>query len=518
VSLLKTTGFQDKLKDKNNMMVEKNRVMKEVACRLQRSVYGLVACVFFCLIVSCGRVGSLYIEAPVKVPDLETVRLHLFFDKTESMRGFTEKGDDSQYVQTLPLLWQIGNNDFTASEVRFFDYGEQLTNEFIGTPEEVRERVRKRVLKPEFYPGITLTGDDGRIKFGENNRLPFSGIAKCIWKLDDENKKKPDSIYIVVTDLYEQNMERPFSKFFNDAFSSGLSGALFAVESTFRGVINSVSYVNNDTVNIPVRDGISTFFICIVGDSDILYKYCAALAKELSDKKINFHNAVFMVNAPQGNKPYHSDPVMAPNARRYGKKENALMLVNLRPHEVYFTDQTFSNRIEAYQILTKIGSRWAAGLPLKNISLDNFKYNAEYSLFYFNGKRTKTESNNAPSPFTGKANSTVISTRLIPISNIDNSSIPENADIFPLYLLIETNNHEMEKGWYKIRYDIVPEAILKPDWILELNAEDIPALKQSVAGGRVKVLELANVYEKIADAYNKQARIIYSDEIYLVKK
>jgi hypothetical protein len=498
-----------------------NEVMRKATYSQRRLIYGLVVCAFLCSFVSCRRVGPLYIEAPVKEPDLGTVRLHLFFDKTESMRGFTAKGDDSQYVQTLPLLWQIGLNAFAASEARFFDYGEQLTNEFTGTPEEVRDRVRKRVLKPEFYPGNTQTGDDGRVKIWENNRLPFSGIAKFIWKLDDEYDKKPGSIYIVVTDLYEQNMERPFSKFFSDAFTRGLSGALFAVESTFSGVINSVSYVNNDTVNIPVRDGISTFFICIVGDSDIVYAYSAELSKELSNKKINFHDAVFVVNAPQEVKPHHGEPIMATNARNYGKSENALRLLNLRSQAVYIINQTSTDRIESYQVLTDVGSRWAAGLPLKNINTDNFKYKAESSLYYFNGEKAKTEGNKpVPSPFVGKANSTIASAKVVNNSNIDNGSIQENGEIFPVYILIETDNEAMEKGWYRIKYDIVPEAIQRPDWVSGLNAENVGTLQESasVAGGRVKVLELANVYEKIADAYNKQTRSIFSDEIYLVKK
>lgn len=476
-----------------------------------RLVCGLVICVLLCSVVSCRRVSPLYIEAPVKRTNVETARLHLFFDKTESMQGFTAKGDDSHYVQTLPLLWQIGNDAFTASTARFFDYGESYTNEFKST--DAVKYVKTEVLRRGFY-GSPITGGV-REKVKDNGGQPFLAVADYIGTLNE-----PGSVYIVVTDLYEQNRENPFSLFFRDAFSRGLSGALFAIESTFSGKINSFSYVNNVEKFIPVRDGISTFFICIVGDSDIVYEYSAALAKELSDKKISFHDAVFMVNAPREAKPHHSDPVIAPDARRYGKKENALRRVNLRPQVVNIINQTSPDSIESYQILTDIGSRWAAGLPLK-INTDNFKYKVESSLFYFDGKRVKTEGNEpSPSSFVGKANSTVTSTKLMPISNIDSDSIPENTDIFPLYLVIETDNRVMEKGWYRIKYDIVPEAILKPSWVLDLNAENIGDLDQSAkdASGHVKVLELANVYEKIADAYNKQARIIYSDEIYLVKK
>ena len=481
----------------------------------RRFVCGLVVCVFLCLIASCGRVGSLYIEAPVKKIGVENARLHFFFDKTESMQGFTAKGDDSSYVQTLPLLWKVGNDAFDTSTARFFDYGESYTNEFKSM--EAIRYVKNEVLKNGFYGyGSPLTGGVQE-KVKDNGGQPFSAIADYIGALNG-----PGSAYIVVTDFYEQNRESPFFLFFRDAFSHGLSGALFAVESAFSGRIHSFSYVNNVERYIQVRDGISTFFICIVGDSDIVYAYSAALAKELSDQKINFHDSVFLVKATQEAKPHHGDPIMAPDKRRYENKENALRLVNLRQHEVKFANkQTSSDRIEAYQILTETGSRWAAGLPLKNINTDNFNYRAESSLNYFDGKKVKTEGNeNPPSEFEGKANSTDASAKLMYISNIEKKSLPEDADSSPLYISIETKNHEMKKGWYKIKYDIVAEAIKRPGWILDLNAENIGTLEQSarVIGGRVKVLELANMYEKITDAYNRQARVIYSDSIYLVKK
>jgi hypothetical protein len=479
------------------------------------SVWGLAACVFLCLAVSCGLVGPCYIGAPEKKTGVQTARLHLFFDKTGSIQGFTIKGDDSQYVQTLPLLWQVGNTAFAASAARFFDYGTEYTNEFRSA--EAVNYVKRDVLRRGFYES-NLTGGY-RTYVHRNGGQPFSGVAEYIKTLNE-----PGSAYIVITDLYEQNRENPFFLFFRDAFSRGLSGALFAVESTFSGDIYSFSYVRNEEDSIKVRDGIATFFICIIGDSDIVYAYSAELAKELNAKSINFHNAVFMVKAPQETGIYHGDPVMAGDARRYGKEENALKSVNLRRQDIEIINQNTSpyRAPESYQILTKIGSRWTAGLALKNINRESFKYTAEFSLFYFDGKRVKTGSDGpAQSPFIGKANSTVISAKVIHVSDIDSNLIPENTDDYPVYLVVETNNRVMDKGWYKINCVIIPEAIPKPDWVTGLNAESIPALRQSAntAGGHVKVLELANVYEKIADAYNKALpKTVYSDELYLLKR
>jgi len=479
------------------------------------TVWGLAASVFLCLIALCGRVGHLCIKLPDEVPEqkpcVETARLHFFFDKTESMQGFTAKDDDSHYVQTLSLLWKIGN-DFADLTTRFFDYGTEYTNEFKST--DALNYVKREVLRRGFYESAPTGGYREAVR--PNGGQPFSGVAEYIKTLNE-----PGSAYIVVTDLYEQNRENPFFLFFRDAFSRGLSGAMFAVESNFAGRIHSFSYVNNAERYIQVRDGIATFFICIIGDSDIVYAYSAELAKELNAKKINFHNAVFMLKPPQETKTYQSDPVMASNARRYGSKENELKMTNLRLQEITVINQNTSpySNFQSFQVLTKIGSRWTAGLALKNINMESFKYTAEFALSYFDGKRVKNESD-APSQFIGRVNSTIVSTKVVHASDVDRNLVPENVEDYPVYLVVETDNRIMDNGWYKINCVIIPEAILEPDWVSSLNAGSISDLEQSAntTGGRVTVLELANVYEKIAGAYNAQTRTVYSDELYLLKR
>jgi hypothetical protein len=481
-------------------------IMKKPSFEKKLVVWNLAACVLVCLAASCGRIGSCYIEAPPEKAVAETALLHYFFDKTDSMRGFTEKGDESHYVQTLPLLWQAANVGFTASSVRFYEYGTRYTNE-LKSPEAIAS-VKNEVLRPRFY-GDSVVTDGSRVK--DNGGQPFSAVADYIAALDE-----PGSTYIVVTDLYEQNRENPFFLFFRDAFSRGLSGAFFAVESSFTGRIHSVSRVNEEK-SIPVRDGIATFFICIIGDSDIVYSYSAALAKELEDT-VNFNSAVFIVEGAQKLELYHGDPAMAGSMKRFNHKENAFRQVNLRPEEIFMIGQSPSSPVlESYQLLTKTGSRWTAGLALKNINPSSFKYKTEFSLSYFNGK---IAGNEEPSRFIGKANSTDVATGIFHVSEIDEDSLAGVNTDYPLYLIFETQNRTMEKGWHKINYRIIPEAIPDPDWIAALNAKDISTLEESARerGGHIKVLHLADVYEKIAGAYNARQRNIYSNELYLLKR
>jgi hypothetical protein len=466
-------------------------------------------CALACIAVSCGRVGTPYVEAPLEKATTETARLHFFFDKTLSMRGFVENGDESQYVKALPLLWQAADTAFFSSSIHFYEYSTHYTNE-LKSPDAVTY-IKKEAVRPDFYNGNTVDTKGFHVK--ANNGQPFSSVADYIATLNE-----PGSAYIVVTDLYEQNRENPFFLFFRDAFSRGLSGAFFAVESSFTGNIHSVSVVNEEK-SVSVQDGIAVFFICIVGDSDIVYSYSAALAKEL-ENKINFNSAVFIVDGSRDLELYHNETVMAGSARRLGLKENAFRQVNVRPEEISVITQSApsAHAIESYQLLTKNGSRLATGLPLKNINPLSFNYKIESSLSYFDGKTTGDKE---PSQFILKSNSTDAEARLFDISKIDEDSLASINTDYPLYVVIETKNREMKKGWYKINYRIISEAIPEPEWVSALNAENIKDLEESAKekGGHVKVLGLEQFYEKIAGAYNNvRSRNNYSNELYLLKR
>ncbi|MDR1363642.1 MAG: hypothetical protein LBJ35_06295 [Spirochaetaceae bacterium] len=475
---------------------------------------GFAVCVLTCLAASCigGEGGRLNIPAEKIISQPSITRLYYFFDRTASMKGFTAKGDDSEYVNALPALWEAADISFSGLDARFYEYGETYTNEFEGA--EALSAVRKEVLRGEFYGGTPKTGGI-RTLVKSNGGQPFTAVTDYIKTLDEA-----DSAFIIVTDLYEQNRDDPFSRFYRYTFSQGLSAAFFAVEASFSGDIHSVSRIDVQNKSIQARDGKSTFYICIAGDSYVVSAYCAALAKEFTANKITFENAVFIVSHGEKLKLFHDEPpVIAGNSKMFWSPENAFKMVNLRPEEISLIGESSSNtQIEAYQLLTKTGSRWTAGLPLANINPASFNYNSDFSLSYcgnWSGHSGEASS------FNGISNSTNVNMRLDLISEIESPpQLPANMFI-PLYLVIETANNRLDKGWYKINYDIIPDAIVLPEWVSALNAEDISALESSARerGTRIKTLQLANVYEKIAEAYNNvRSRNVYSDELYLLKR
>jgi hypothetical protein len=89
---------------------------------------------------------------------------------------------------------------------------------------------------------------------------------------------------------------------------------------------------------------------------------------------------------------------------------------------------------------------------------------------------------------------------------------------------VETKNKSLGTGYYKINYKIVPSAKTTPGWVANLDAPDIHALEESAkesaaSGTGVKVLQVKNVYEKIAEAFNNvTSKTMYANELYLIKR
>lgn len=456
---------------------------------------------FLCALASCSRVGRLVVETPrdkgEKPLPPETVRY--FFDRTESMKGFVAAGAEAGYGKALKALWSV-KPEGAAEE--FYEYGESGIAKY---ETGAANRVKGKVLRSEFYGHDShfwalsnLKSDGERKKVAEKkDGGPLYGVFNFLGALE------PAALYIIVTDLYEQQNygAHPLQSVFSGAFGAGLAGALFTAESSFKGVINTVSSTD-ETASIPVPNGTASFFICIIGENSAVSDFSAALAKELKAHAVVYHNAVFLTN-PVGNiKPRVSNPRPG-NAREFSSAEYALVSMNIDREKTH---------PQAYRLLKFDASRWAAGLALPNINFDSFSYKPNPSFFYDDGKREKKNEGAAsvwqsiePGPISVKT---------------PRGSAKSNA----LYIVVETANDDLSAGHYRVSYDIIPDAKTAPNWVKNLNAPDVSSLRESIASGAasgegIKVLELSNVYRTIAEAYNKiSQRKIYKDSLYLTKR
>jgi hypothetical protein len=467
--------------------------------RGQRAMLWAAACVLLYALASCRRVGPLIMDAPqtgTERPSAPAV-VRYFFDRTESMKGFTADGGEAGYGKALRALWGVKPS---GAEEEFYEYGELGIAQYDKAG--AANRVKGRVLRPEFY-GLessfwarpNLKSDSERTKIAETrDGGPLYGVLNFLGALE------PDGLYVFVTDLYEQQNygAHPVQSLFSGIFEAGLAGALFAVESTFKGVVHSVSSTD-DKASIQVPNGAATFFICIAGGNAEVFEFTMAFANDLKANDINYHSSVFLTRPVGAIEPRISNPRPG-NNREFSDAKNALVSMNIDRE---------NTRAQAYRLLMFDSSRWVAGLPLPHINFDNFSYSSNFSLFYDDGKRDKKNDN---AGVWGPADS----------GNITAKS-QRGSRNNPLFFIVETKNKSLSAGHYKLDYEIIPEAKPAPDWVRNLNAPDISALRESARsgaenGGGIKVLELLNVYRKIAEAYNKTNPRIHADRLDLTKR
>jgi hypothetical protein len=478
------------------------------------------AAVFF--ITSCQKARLCYITQKTEAAAPEDVlgqeiELHYFFDKTESMKGFTWEGDDSEYVNALDSIWKSGENIWPDVEAVFYEYGE------LNISKLPKANIQREVGFPEFYGQINSVN---RAIVRTSSQQPFGAVSDYIKSLDT-NKK---CLYVVVTDLYEQNRANNiFTLFFRSAFESGMSGAFFAVDSSFRGNLWNIS-INSD-VSLGVN-GRSTFFILVAGSGKEVAQYSERLVNEFNNKNLDFEDIVFMVQADEKPELWVPDVTrMAQNERRFNSDENKYALVNLRAPKsnkelrLYEWIEDSAVRggyrsapavVESYRLMTNIGSRYFAGLPVANVNLDDFEYSVNLSVEYFGGSNSRVIPGEL-SKF-GPAQSSLFSAMILSEADISKGTAYNDTN-YPLYFLLEIKNKPLDTGYYRIGYSIVPEAKI-PVWVAERSVPSLAELKDSIQPGKlIKVLNLKTVYEDIVSIYNGiKTREIYSGSFYIVKQ
>jgi hypothetical protein len=474
------------------------------------------------LITGCQKMGICYIAqtteaAPPEDVSRQETELHYFFDKTESMKGFTWQGDDSEYVNALDSIWKAGENIWPDADALFYEYGE------INISRLPKANVQREAGLPGFY-GQTNPGNRRVVR--TSGRQPFGTVGDYIKSIDAEKNR----LYVVVTDLYEQNKaNNVFTLFFRNAFESGMSGAFFAVDSSFQGTIWNISSIDND-MNIWVN-GRSTFFILIAGSGKEVAQYSERLANEFNNKKLSFEDVVFMVQNDEKPAPWIPDATrMAQNERRFKSDETKYALVNLRTpksnkelklyewiedSEVRGGYRSIPAAAESYRLMTDIGSRYFAGLPIKNVNLDDFDYSVELSVDYSGGSNSKA----APGELSkfAPARSSLFTAAVLSEAGIP-AEMKYNRS-YPLYFLMEIKNKPLDTGCYRIEYSIVPDAKV-PGWVAGRNVATLAELRNANQPGElIKVLNLKTVYEDIVSLYNSlKTRRIYSWSFYIVKQ
>jgi hypothetical protein len=459
-----------------------------------------------CGLGACARLENCYIEntdaadAGRYIPNNE-VQVNYFFDRTDSMRGFTRQGMETDYDKALDSLLTVGQTQGYGNQ-SFYEFGEQAT---VRLPFS-KDVLLSEIKVPDFYGENYDPFRGGRQKVEDNGGQPFSSVARYIKQLDEDGSH----LNFVVTDLYEQRGRYEyFHLLFQNTFSSGDSGAIFAVKSTFRGNIHSISAVDSNK-NIRV-DGYSTFFIFIVGDKQHVKQYSAALSDDLAKKRLIFNISLFFLDEPDGaTLEQQPDTVTAGNKKRFDAAANNYNTINLRRNNSFIrtwekrSGEPDSNRAgfaakaakaEAYLVMTNIGAQYMYRTTEQTGYNPALPLIENLSLAYFSGT-TKTHGGD--------------------LSNFD--AVPHEKLLTPSvfatdgynYFKIGIDSKNLAKGYYRITFNIIP------DWVEALDAVDISSLEASnKPGDTIKILNLGLIYRNILKEFNRENN--FSKAVYLIK-
>jgi hypothetical protein len=324
------------------------------------------------LLEGCGG-GRVYVgvrEASAEEDTDAGLQAYIFYDKTESMGGFTVGGDNSNYVKTLMGLWNVVTDTTSGGELAFYEYGDAKIN-LVDPP--ITQRVQRDAWRSNFYG----RGDYSKgTEIQKNDEKPFQSLVEYTRTLMKENRGA-EQIYVALTDLYEPGGNyKTFSDFFANAFAEGLSGALFVIDAMFQGRIHRLDPVYPEN-SIWVQ-GESVFFIFAAGSPNLMEKFYEKLNEELGNRNLSSppHSVIFVIDPGKESRLWKPEAtVVAQNERRFNSAENRFARVNLRPPRSTRELGLFewipaeggyaleAAGVEAYNLLGKAGSRYFAGIP-----------------------------------------------------------------------------------------------------------------------------------------------------------
>jgi hypothetical protein len=435
-------------------------------------------------------------EIPAESTEQKQTQIFYFFDRTLSMKGFAA-ADYSAYVAALSCVWGAAEYDILKEgTANYYEYGPSFIYKFADS--------RKiDAKKPEFYDNwIGEMVYDNRRENGGTARA-FDGVKEFInEKINIEDK----CLYIITTDLYEQNEEKlVFSNFFRAVFERGMSGAIFAVESRYKGSLyHEASIRSDDFIRV---DGKSLFFILVAGSGNEVEQYCQRLSKNFVDDKILYADWLFL-NSPKAVslKPQSNDPERVNSKKRLDERtKDMLNLLERSADDIgldKFLQEKVSADVTAYRLQSNVGSRYVGTLPA-NIIDTHLDYDVDLIVDFYdtNLKRIAAQE---PTRWTK--------------DNFKARIISDDKTMLPCMVIDIEDNNALLAGIYRARYKFVcgKEA---PDWISAHSVSNLGELESSIKqnADTAKILKLKKVFEDIAGHYNNYAKVP-SGEIYFEKR
>jgi hypothetical protein len=437
-----------------------------------------------------GNIDPCYIEATdnsVGSASDSVLQINYFFDRTESVGGFTQDGKETAYGRAIDSALTVGQT--SGYEPSFYDFGERATCKLETDTVGMQKVIKQTVFYGNYTPNIART------EVKKNNSQPFSSVTDYI-----KNEIEKSSLNIVVTDLYEQEgINQYFHLLFQNAFRNGLSGAMFAVQSEFKGNIHSISSSNDSIYDV---NGYSTFFILMTGSTGNIQEYCAELSADLQGKKITFNKTLFLLGGGFKGDRLQPEYRTAGDDRQFKAATERFSMVNLNPAGQFIKQwmkrgnafvPAAVTSAESYLAVTNIDSQFVYKVPIG--SEDDAELGVQdMAVEYFNGKKT------VPGQ--------VSQFELISANGKIEEAHTTKTGGFN-YITLKIHNKQLDKGYYRVKFNVIP------DWVNALDA-NVAELKASNRRGElVKVLNLKLIYVNILKEFNKIGG--FSEVFYIVK-
>lgn len=483
----------------------------------------LLLVIILVMYVGCSKT-KLYLEAAesptshevADQPNIAPTQVHYFYDRTESMKGFAYNSE-SAYLNTIRLIRTTGELFWSPIETdhTYYVYGDTQIGRIDGALVENRE---EGLSAADFY-GLNPPASFGnvlgiRVRYRGEEQLYGSGqpLLSVNTYVNEMINSHSDTLYVVVADFFKRDNKVQMPNFFRQAFERGLSGAFFAVESEFNGIMYDI--IGNDTPfpeEGTTGDIRSTFFILITGNRSHVTEYSKELFTKLNEKEIKFNSSVFLTGSKERIFPV-PEGLSVVNLERVLQDNEKIRLLQ------WDGDVSVLADVETYNIniLGKFGTQYSASISDSIIYDDgNFLFPVTPQVWHSSGEDGRVKSGTISQFEDITANNPFIFQTKIQPSETNNQFYKS------LFFDGKTNAfNTFAPGFYKISYRIETQAKV-PDWVSEKDAtevqEFVDSLDDEVVGELIKVLNFQEIYKGIVEAYNRvEFRPAWSGEFYLI--
>jgi|GEM_PF-2569517 len=220
--------------------------------------------------------------------------IHVFFDGSKSMRGYTTY-PSSIYERIIISLNSVAANAYQGIEIesyKFFDQVVQMKDkerEFRLTGDNYVEYV----YTPDFY-GSELGVRSGDVRSADKHRADYSEVINQMIRINpmiaDENREEMvDDVFIIVSDFIPQDREdmdfyRFTSRLYSEVLQKNMCCGVAAFQSEFIGDLYGTDVTNaSEPINY---NGRMPFYMFVIGETPNVKSFMNELDKTVTHYEI----------------------------------------------------------------------------------------------------------------------------------------------------------------------------------------------------------------------------------------